>query len=451
MSRAHRIVWNTGMFLSSHHFQQWDRFLQDELRFRRSAGLTHSWGVARCEFDGETLANGRLDLRELEAILPDGTVVRCPAVDPVPTGRLLEDVFGADRDRLEVYLGLPVTRPGVPRCRLPGQPETAASPLGAAAVRVEDENEPGTELEMLVAHQNLRLLLGGENREGYTTLQLAEIERGKDGRFRLRADYAPPSLCLGAAGPAGEVLRGLVEALAAKSTALGAQTRQRSGGIVEFGSSDVGNFWLLHTVNTFLPELAHEEATPQNHPEAAYLALARLAGALCTFGVGRHPRDIPPYRHEHLGETFRALEGQIRELLETVMPSRFTSLELERQDEAMLVGSIRDANLLESGVHWYLAVNGDLPEARVRDEVPVQVLVGSPHNIEFLVRTATPGVRMTHVAVPPRDFPLKAGHTYFSLETHGEAWDTVGESRAVALYLGGPELRALHYELIAMK
>ena len=76
MSRAHRIVWNTGMFLSSHHFQQWDRFQQDELHFRRSSGLTHGWGVQRCEFDGEALANGRLDLRELEAILPDGAVVR---------------------------------------------------------------------------------------------------------------------------------------------------------------------------------------------------------------------------------------------------------------------------------------------------------------------------------------------------------------------------------------
>jgi type VI secretion system protein ImpJ len=451
MSRAHRIVWNTGMFLSSHHFQQWDRFQQDELHFRRSSGLTNGWGVRRCEFDGEALANGRLDLRELEAILPDGTVVRVPAVDPVPTGRLLEEVFGADRDRLEVYLALPATRPGVPRCRLPGRPAAATSPLQSELVRLEDENEPGAEQEVLVAHQNLKLLLGSENRDGMTTLQLAEIERGKDGQFRLRRDYAPPSLCLAAAGPAGDVMRGLVEALAAKSTALGGQTRQRSGGLVEFGSSDVGNFWLLHTVNTFLPELAHYQHTPQTHPETAYLVLARLAGALCTFGVDRHPRDVPPYQHESLGETFRALEGQIRDLLETVMPSRFVSLELTLQDEAMLVGSIHDGNLLEASVHWYLSVSGDMSEARVRDEVPTQVLIGSPHNIEFLVRTATPGVVLTHVPVPPRDFPLKAGHTYFKLETHGETWDTIGESRAIALYLGGPELRALHYELIAMK
>ena len=53
--------------------------------------------------------------------------------------------------------------------------------------------------------------------------------------------------------------------------------------------------------------------------------------------------------------------------------------------------------------------------------------------------------------VPPRDFPLKAGHTYFKLETSGETWETVREARAIQLYLAGLEFRECFFEIIAMR
>jgi type VI secretion system protein ImpJ len=117
----------------------------------------------------------------------------------------------------------------------------------------------------------------------------------------------------------------------------------------------------------------------------------------------------------------------------------------------MLTGEIVARGLLEEGTHWYLSVRGEMPSAQVVEDVPSQMIIGSPHNIDFLVRTATPGVALTHVPVPPRDFPLKAGCTYFTVETSSETWETIKESRAIAIYLGGPGLRECKFELIAMK
>ncbi len=77
--------------------------------------------------------------------------------------------------------------------------------------------------------------------------------------------------------------------------------------------------------------------------------------------------------------------------------------------------------------------------------------IGSSHNVEFLVRQALRGVALKHTAVPPRDFPIKAGRTYFRLESHGETWDTVVEARSIAIYLRGAELKELSLELIAME
>jgi type VI secretion system protein ImpJ len=124
----------------------------------------------------------------------------------------------------------------------------------------------------------------------------------------------------------------LLEALTAKSTALSEQTRQRGEGMVEFGTSDVGNFWLLHTVNSFLPLLADHQRTPGRHPHPAYATLAQLAGALCTFSSDHDPGSIPAYVHTDLGGTFGDMTALIRKLLETVMPSRFTGVELTARD-----------------------------------------------------------------------------------------------------------------------
>ena len=451
MSRDNRIVWNEGLFLGPHHFQQWDRFAAGEDRFRQETFASHAWGVCSWELDTEALDNKRLKLLKLEAILPDGSLVRAPAVDPIPAGRQLEEYFTTDLNHLEVFLAIPDQRAGVPLCRAPGQAGVVESRLVSAAVQVEDLNNPGKEMEIVVAHQNLKLLVSGENLDGYITLKLAEIERGQDTKFLLSNRYAPPCLSIGASPFLAETLVSILEALISKSTALASQTRQRGQGMVEFGSSDVGNFWLLHTANSFIPLLADHERTPGRHPHAVYVTLAQLAGALCTFGADRHPREVPAYDHADPGASFAGVAALIRKLLETVMPSRFAGVSLESRDEKMRVGEIGDKTLLEGGHDWYLSVRGEMPEARIRDEVPSQVIIGSPHNVDFLVQTANPGVVLSHVPVPPRDFPLKSGCTYFKLEATGETWESVREARAIAIYLGGPELRKCSFELIAMK
>ncbi len=45
-------------------------------------------------------------LLELEAVLPDGCIVRAPSADPLPPSRQFSEYFGADRTVLEVFLAI---------------------------------------------------------------------------------------------------------------------------------------------------------------------------------------------------------------------------------------------------------------------------------------------------------------------------------------------------------
>jgi type VI secretion system protein ImpJ len=397
--------------------------------------------------DEDALANGRFNVLELDAVLPDGTAIRTPAIDPVPVGRDLSAAFTADRARLDVYLGLPEERPGTARVRPPGGPGAVDSPYRSETVRLADENAPGSETELAVARPNVKLLLGGESLDGYRTLKIAQLERSSSGTTIRSRDWSPPALSLEAAGPVPTILRSVLESLSAKSDVLKVQTRQ-VGGKVQYGTSDVMLFWQVHTVNSWIPVMAHYQRTPQAHPCELYGALAQLIGGLCTFASDRHPRDIPPYEHDNLGATFRGMEGIFRALIEISEVSRHERIALTKVNESLLKGEVGDDRLFTEGHQWFLSVSGPLAEERIREELPGKITIGSAHNVEFLVRQALRGVPVTYTALPSSDFPIRSGHVYFRLESQGETWDTIKEARAISLYLRGSELKELTFELI---
>jgi type VI secretion system protein ImpJ len=438
------------MLLSPHHLQQAERHVLGEIAYRHQISTPHAWGVSRLEFDPDSLKAGRFALLALEAVLRDGTSIRVPSIDPVPPSRDLSKWFTPDRPALDMFLALPEERAGIPRVAPPGETAPAASRFAAEAVRIADENAPASEADVFVARQNLRLLVSGESLDGFSSIHIARLERSEEGAIVAAPAFAPASLSIRAAGPVPSIVRTILEILSAKSNALVQQTRQ-VGGTVQFGGSDVILFWQLHTVNSFIPVLAHFQRHPESHPEVLYLALARLAGALCTFAADRHPREVPAYEHEDLGKTFRALERIVRDLGEISSPTRFDRIPLKRVDDSVLKGEIGDERLVAKGTEWFLSATGDLPEEKIREGLPGKITVGSSHNIEFLVRQALRGVGISFTAVPPRDFPLKAGHCYFRLDTQGETWETIVESRAIAIVLRGAELKGLSFELIVMR
>lgn len=447
MSGYRRIVWNEGMPLSPHHFQQQERHVFGEMAYRLSLALPYSFGVRRLVLDEEALTNGRFHVLELDAVLPDGTALRTPSIDPVPVGRDLSSAFTADRARLDVYLALPEERPGTARVRAQAAAGALDSPFRSETLRLADENAPGSDTDVAVARANVKLLLSGESLDGYRTLKVAQLERSSSGTIVRAKDWSPAALSLEAAGPVPAILRTVLESLSAKSDTLKVQTRQ-VGGKVQYGTSDVMLFWQVHTVNSWIPVMAHFQRTPQAHPYELYSALAQLLGGLCTFASDRHPRDIPAYEHENLGGTFRGMEGIFRQLIEISEVSRHERIALSKVSDALLRGEVGDDRLFQEGHKWFLSVSGPLAEERIREELPGKITIGSSHNVEFLVRQALRGVPVTYTALPSSDFPIRSGHVYFRLESHGETWDTIREARAIALYLRGSELKELSFELI---
>ncbi len=434
MPQLQPVVWSKGVFLSPQHLQAQDRFFEDTLRFLTGALSFRNWGFASLQVDAAGLSQGRLSITQACGIFPDGLILDLPASDAPPAVRTLDECFSDGRDACAFFLAVPEDRPGGINVAL--QRGSASTRFYAELQMLRDENSSGVEKPVSLARKNLQILAEGENLEGAVLLPLARIERTEAGGYRQDAKFVPPLLNVKGNELLTGILRGQIEILISRSSQLAGSRRQRNQSLADFSASDVANFWLLYTINVHLPILRHLLEASQVHPEAMFLHLLSLAGALTTFSSKIEPRDLPRYEHEHLGPCFLALDAVIAELLETVVPSNFVALPLKPLRDSIYATAIDKDRYFENS-RPYLAISSDMREADLIARTPALAKACSATHIEQLIRQALSGLKLTHVPVPPRAIPVKLRYQYFSLERSGPVWEAIVRARNFAVYVPG--------------
>jgi type VI secretion system protein ImpJ len=439
-----KVVWGEGMFLTPHLFQQADRYYEHLLHFRLRALVPFGWGVTELEIDEEAVTNGEVTVRRCAGVLSDGLAFQFPEPDRGPSSRSIKAHFSPSTDRVAVYLAVPVVREGT-NVRLDGESGGPPTRYQTEMLRVSDETAEDNEGEIPFARKNFRLLFSGEALDDTVSIKLAEVTRTDSGAFKLSDSFVPPSLTVRSSPRLLTMLREILELLGARSASLGSQRRH----LADFAQSDMATFWLLHTVNTWIPLLAHLAAAPEHHPEQVYVAFAQIVGQLSSFALDSDPRDVPVYDHDRLGEVFSELVRRIRILLDTVIPIRYVVIPLVRTRELLHVGRVEDDRLLQTA-QFYLGADAKMPAGRLVEELPAKAKISSPDHVGDLIGRAVPGVELLHEPVPPAAIPVRAGFKYFQLSRHGRAWEAINRAKALALYLPD-EFPELKLELVAVK
>jgi type VI secretion system protein ImpJ len=445
MTRYRKVLWYEGMMLYPHHFQQWDNYYEELLDERLAALAPYSWGVFGLRVNGSAVANGEFILEECRAVMPDGLLIDVPGRDRAPATRSpIEDFFPAGAMHLDVHLAVPARRVRDVNFHADGGDDGHLFRYGQAAGEVPDETGRGASKEIAFAGSNLRLLFDNEPRDDYSSLNIARIVRAPTGRLAL-ADIVAPALCIGSSDWLKVIVRKLVDALTAKSSLLGKQSRP---GLASSTNSDMRRFWMLHTVNSALPRLAHLHRTPAAHPERLYSELIGLAGALMTLTPEHHPKDIVSYDHRNLYKTFYELSRLIHALLETVLSERCVLIRLEEKIKSVYVGHIQDEQLLDNA-EFYLGVTAAVSDDKVMRNVPSVVAISEPEVIDALIESSTPGLPLRHTS--PTDFEPVPGYFYFKLDRTDSLWQGIKAAKGLAVYIPTDEFPEQQVEMYAVK
>lgn len=445
MSQHNRVMWYEGMFMLPQHFQYQDAFHQHQQAQATMRGTPFFWGVQALELDSDALAEGRLQLTRLKLVFPDGTAFDAPQHDLLPPARNLNELFKAAH--LKVFVALRLSQPAGANY----QDDTQATHIPRRFCKrfdaLPDLNEGDLESEITRLRLNPVLLIEGDDLDGYTACPLLRLVRDTTGGFRCDEQFVPPALHLGAHPTPLVVGKRLLAALQGKSQLLGARRRERGDQVVEFGSSDVTLFWLLNTVNRAYAQLAHLLQHPGVHPEQLYRCLAELTGSLLTFSLRGELTDIPAYDHQDPAPALLKLDALIRDLLDNVVPSQCIVIDLEQNKPSFYTGRLRDPRLADAD--FYIAVQADMPGAKLLELVPRAFKVGAPDEIEVVVNAAMPGVVLNPVSRLPSAIALRLDNHYFAIEPQGKVYERMMASQAICFYVPNA-FKDLKLELMAV-
>lgn len=445
MKLLSRVVWSEGMYLGPHHFQAQERYFEDSIHFATSNIWYRPYGLVGCEFNAEALSNGTLSLVHARGVFPDGLVFHMPEADALPAARNIADLFPPTHDTLTVLFAVPPRRDAGANCAL-SEREGGAARYLAEQRMLHDENTGADERAVRLGRKNIRLLLDTEPAGEMVTLPAARIMRDGAGHFIYDPTFIPPCVQITASEPLMLMLRRLIEILGEKAASL-APARDGKG-FTEFAARDIASFWLLHAVNSALAPLSHLWVSKRGHPEELFREMSRLAGALCTFALDSHPRALPQYDHENLGECFAALDRHIRAHLETIVPTNVVSIPLHPVRDYFWEGEITDERVLGRS-RWLFAIHSDIGEADLISRTPQLVKICSALFVPELVKRALPGMGLVHLPVPPPAVSARVETQYFGLNKAGPCWDHLVQTRRVGVYVPG-EIPAPEIELLVV-
>lgn len=226
MSWDSKVLWNEGLFLQPHHFQQADRHTEALIAGLAGRISPYAWGVSSLEIDREVLKIGQFALRSVSGLTQDGTVFRVPESEDHPPAL---DVPSEIKDCV-VYLTVPQRRQGAVEVDMTGS-ELSAARLRPAEIDVTDTTvRNGKSARLAVGKLRLQFALAVDDLSDRLAIPIARIiEVRPDNEIVLDDAFLPACLDIRAAAPLSGFLGELEGLLNHRATALSGRLTAGAG------------------------------------------------------------------------------------------------------------------------------------------------------------------------------------------------------------------------------
>ena len=426
--KIYRPLWEDGAMLAPQQFQQQDRWSAHMAETIARMEIAHSWGVIKVEFDDAALALSRLNVSRLVVRFQDSTVIDTDIADNLPPVCDLSGVNSSDP--VEVFVALPLLNASGGNL---DNGKDSERPRRWKGERVVVQDLAGHESgELTILRNAITLRLSTQENTAYLTCPVARLMRNEQGQWHRDPSFIPPMLSVSACPELVTELEDLLIRLQVRRKRLMAMRRESNERMADFAVADVSLFWLLNALNSTGPVLSELLQTPDRHPELFYRELVRLAGSLLTFSLEYDASDIPVYHHDTPEHVFPPLLRLLEQLLETSLPSRMVSIQLEHHEQ-MWKGSLHDARLRE-GADFYLSVRSAMPNHELQTKFPLLCKAGSFEDVSDVVNVALSGMVIKPLTHVPAAIPLRLENQYFSLDLSSDAARSMLEMGSCTFY-----------------
>ncbi len=315
------VRWEEGLLLSPQHFQEQARNLDRRLEYHFDYSAPYHYGISdpqalKIELRGESFY-----VHQVEAVMPDRTIVARDEGDPELRASLRA---AADRAKnataLMVYLTVPPEERGRANVSRKGQDERSRY-VAEERPPVLDDVDGSSEETVPRMVPNVRLRVEVESPARFVSLPVARVRIDGD-RFVLDRDYVAPCLSTPMLSPLGQqglriagFLRRKAGGLADKMVALSLSSDRAL--IAELRRQ-------LACLVSGLPPFEALLTGGRAHPFAVYSALLGVVGHVAGLARDPLPPELPPYDHEDAAASFLRVERYLERAVEEGIVESFT-------------------------------------------------------------------------------------------------------------------------------
>ncbi len=320
------VQWFEGMLLSPQHFQQNNNYFE-QLMFHQLQRVTpYFFGALELYFDQSAMADQRLLVQKVHAVMTDGTVIdyalnddeQLPLSNDMDTNLLSYDLTSLKDLKPQtpffIYLAIAKQNSNSAMAEMKRYDSINTG-------KVVDQNDSQNQVDLVRLKAKLQLLSESELSPNYSYIPISKLQQNHDGSFQS-LNYTPPLLVvhsLISEAPArstlGHQIENLIASLRSKAT------EQRNYFVEKQGNDSPINQTQklkLHHLTQSLPVLEVMLKSQHSHPYDLYLALINLAAAMAILQDDVLPPVYPAYNHQDLDNTFKPVLNDIARIIHSL-------------------------------------------------------------------------------------------------------------------------------------
>lgn len=425
------IQWHDGMLLSPQHFQEADRRNERLLAHHMTHVAPYHYGVASFKWAEGTLVSGLFRVDEIEAIMPDGTLVqhRSGQGKPDLSIDLRRQAATARGTALTVLLAVPPAYSGGPRSSADAPRHRSTS-----SGEVHDENTGEDPLDIPRIVPSAHLTLSTEPKSGRICLPLAQVRL--EGEAFVLKDYLPPMLSVPRStsvspSPIYDACQRISARLRQKASRLAEKANNLSRSTDREIISELRQqvHWLIAALPTFEAVLQSDRP----HPYPLFLSLAGIVGQLGALARTPDETLLPSYNHEELFEVFTKTRDLIFRIVDEGIKETFTAFPFDLRDGRYSVRFQPEfrAQQLAIGVRIRGGVRGEKEVQQQLAKWIDEALIGSSGRLRTLQQERIRGAARTSIQNLGPDIVATEGVYLYRLDEQSKYFDP-GELLTIA-------------------
>jgi len=434
------IIWKEGLFIRPQHFQQNSFYMLWEHMQRTKSSGANVWGMFDMEIDKSSLSLGKLLIRHVSGIMPDGTLFDISDSEQLLGREIKESDVGED-----LYLSLPLAIANNKEVYFEYDEEKPTRYHSKSFSNIPNLNMgEESKADIVYSEYNFKILKKDELKEGYTSVKISHVkEVSTDGQVTLDSEYEPTFMHLNKARQIMTGLQDIIATLQYRSEQIASKLGANS-----LETTELGDYLMLQLVNKAYSRLHYFTTQSQLHPADLFVETNSIVAELAVF-LKAEKRIISPlvYSHVHQHESFEAMFLELKTMLNFILEKNAVSLEIQQGKYGLFRANVPRKEMSHKG-SFVLSVSSKLlDESDLKKLLLNNLKVSTTEGIQELINLQLPGFKILPLASAPRQIPYRVDNSYFKIVLTNQEKNLLNLSTGFAFYLPEAMQQGLEFTL----